>query len=192
AGNARVARCIVGANCPTQVAGVRGNGLAFNGMQGARVTYGAWLATPTAFSIAGWIYLDVQVDQVAFAKPWGSGSLDSWGITAWAPPSTAGTCLETVNAAAANQSVCGPILPAGRWFHVVGRWDGTSKALFIDGVKAGELPNATVSQIDNHDMLLGGDENMGMPAYQFQGQLDEVQIYDRALTDPEIAMLATP
>ena len=47
-GNARVARCIVGISCPTPVAGARGNAIAFNGMQSLRVTYGEWLATPTA------------------------------------------------------------------------------------------------------------------------------------------------
>jgi hypothetical protein len=191
-GGARVARCITGVSCPTQVAGVRGNAVAFDGTQYLRVSYGAWLATPTAFTIGGWINLDVQVDQVAFAKPWGASSLDSWGIVAWAPPSTAGTCLETVGAATTAEDACGPTITTNRWFHVAGRWDGQVKAIFIDGVKAGERTNAPVAMMDTHDMLIGTDENSGSQAYWFRGKVDEVQVYDRALTDAEIAMLATP
>jgi hypothetical protein len=191
-GNARVARCVAGVSCPTQVAGKRGMATAFDGTQYARVTYGAWLATPSGFTIAGWIYLDTVVSQVAFAKPWGTSSLDSWGITAWAPPSTNGTCLETVSGAMTNEDVCGPALTAGRWFHVAGTWNGTAKAMFIDGIKVGERTNAPTSLVDNHDMVIGSDENSGMPAYQFHGKVDDLQVFDRALTDAEIAMLATP
>ena len=191
-GNARVARCIGGVSCPTQVAGKHGNAVAFNGMQGARVTYGPWLATPNAYAYSAWIYLDTLIDQVAFAKPYGASSLDSWGITAWAPQSTAGTCFETVNAAVTNEDVCGPMLTTGRWFHIAARWDGSVKALFIDGIKVGERTNATSSLVDTHDMLIGGDENSGSPAYQFHGMLDELQIFDRALGESEILMLAAP
>ena len=191
-GSARVARCVVGITCPTTATGHRGNAAAFDGIsQYARITYGAWLATPTAYSIAAWIYLDTQIDQVAFAKPYSSGSLDAWGVTAWAPSSGSGTCLETVNALVTTEWVCGPALPAARWLHVAGRWDGEAKAVFIDGVKVGERLNAPSSLIDTHDVIIGGDENSANPAYLFHGKVDELQLYDRALTDAEIAMLAS-
>lgn len=187
-GGAHLARCIAGVSCPTQVAGKHGNAVAFNGSQYARVTYGPWLATPSAYSIAAWIYLDTQVDQVAFAKPWGNSSLDSWGITTWA--GSTGTCLETVNAAMTSEDACGPTLPPARWFHVAGRWDGSVKSVFVDGVKAGERTNATASLIDTHDVVIGTDENSGSQAYWFHGRVDDLQIYERALTDTEIQMLA--
>jgi hypothetical protein len=191
-GNARVARCIVGISCPTQVSGARGNGVAFDGLQSARTSYGPWLATPLAYSIAAWLYLDTQIDQVAFAKPFGNGALDSWDITTWSPASANGTCLETVDATQNSEWVCGPTLSALRWFHVVGRWDGATKALFIDAVKVGERTSTPVSMIDTHDLVIGGDENGGMPAYTFRGRIDELQIYDRALTDDEIVTIAAP
>lgn len=191
--NGRVARCIAGINCPTQVAGVRGMAAAFDGTQYARVSYGSWLATSAGYSIAAWIYIDNdQFDQVAFAKPFGPSTSDAWGITTWSAAAGSGTCLETVDDAGGDQFVCGPTLSAGRWFHVAGRWDGSTKALFIDAVKVGERTNAPASMIDTHDVVIGSDENAGMPAYQFHGKVDELQIYDRALTDAEIAMLATP
>jgi hypothetical protein len=190
-GASHVARCINGVSCPVWVAGHRGMALQFDGSTSARITYGAWLATPTAYSIAAWIYIDdSSYNQVAFAKPYGANSQDSWDIVTWSPASGTGTCMETQDGAGAEQWVCGPTLPAGQWFHVAGRWDGSTKALFINGVKAGEVTNAPASLLDNHDVVLGIDENNGSAAYQFHGKLDELEIYDRALTDTEIAGLA--
>ena len=188
-GNARVARCIAGVSCPTSVPGHRGNALAFSGAHYARVVYGDWLSTPAAWSYASWVYLDSLADQVAFAKPWGAGQLDAWGLVAWNNGS--GTCVESVDGASTNEAVCGPALLAGRWFHVAARWTGASKALFIDGTKVGELANATVSMNDSHDVTIGCDENAGMQVYFWHGKLDDLQFYDRALSDSEIAMLAS-
>ena len=116
--------------------------------------------------------------------------LDSWGITAWSAASGNGTCLETIDASQNSEWVCGPTLTTARWFHIAGRWDGQTKALFVDGVKAGERTATPVSMIDTHDVVIGGDENGGMAAYTFHGRIDELQVYDRALSDAEIVALA--
>jgi hypothetical protein len=189
AGSARVARCIAGVSCPASLPGHRGNAFAFTGTEYARVTYDTWLYTATGWSFAAWLYIDTLVDQVAFAKPYSSGSADAWGLVAW--NSSSGTCVESVGAASTNEDVCGPPMPAGRWFHVAARWDGQAKALFIDGVKVGELVGATVSMIDTHDVVIGADENSGSQAYFWHGKVDELQLYNRALDDAEIVMLAT-
>jgi hypothetical protein len=182
------AHCIPGVSCPTSVAGHRGNALAFDGAtQYAVVPYGAWLATPTAYTYAAWVYLDTQSDQVAFARSFGSGTDDSVDMVAWS--NGTGLCMESTGAASANESACGPTLPSNQWFHVAGRWDGASKSVFVEGVKVGSLAS-TVSMMSASDLYLGSDENSGAPAYYWHGKLDEVQIYDRALTDAELATLA--
>lgn len=181
-------RCVTSVSCPTSTAGKRGGGLQFDGSQYVRVTYGPWLATPTGFTIAAWVYLDEQIDQVAFAKPYSTGSYDSWDFVAWSPAAAMGTCFETVDAAMVSETVCGPELPAGQWFHVAGRWDGTRKALFVDGTKIAELA-ATVSMIDDNDMLFGADSNAGTPAYFWHGRIDDLEVYDRGLRDDEIELL---
>ena len=191
-GAGRLARCVPSVNCPTWIGGKVGSAMQFDGTQALRIIYESWLDTPAGFTIAAWIYLDVQQDQVPFARPYGTGTLDAWSITAWSPANLAGTCLETVDGGGLSEWACGPHLPAQQWFHVAGRWTGTSKAIFVSGVKVGEVASAPTSSFDNHDAIIGGDENGGAPAYQFRGRIDEFQIYDRGLTDQEILQLAMP
>lgn len=174
-------------SCPTWIAGHRGMAAAFDGTQLARVQYGSWLATPTSFSYAAWIRIDMVVDQVAFGRPYASGALDAWDLVAWSDGT--GTCLETVDASGNRRNDCGPMLAPSTWHHVAARWDGQATALFIDGMRAASTP-ATIAEIDAHDAIIGADENGGTPAYFWHGAVDELELYDRALTDVEISTLA--
>lgn len=193
-GNARDARC-VGAGCPTQVTGRVGSAAQFSGAQCARVPHDPGLLTPDAYTVAAWVYLDQDRDQVAFAKPFGAADRDAWGLVAWAtnsPLGNTGTCMESMNAAlTGHDNVCGPQAPLDAWFHVALRWTGSAKALFMNGVKVGERA-ATASAIDDHDVVIGCDENSGSPAFTLTGRVDELRIYDRALADAEIDSLANP
>ena len=72
------------------------------------------------------------------------------------------------------------------WHYIVGKHDGTTGSLYVDGVlcASGALPaigNAAGS------ITIGGFE--GGKAYYFSGRIDEVRIYNRALSDSEIAEL---
>jgi hypothetical protein len=190
AGGNHHAACVAGATCPAAVAGRIGSAASFGGVQCARVPYGSWLDTPTAFSISAWIWVDQIVDQVAFGKPFGSGDVNAWSIVAWTPANGPGLCLESVDVNSNNQPVCGPYAPTGTWLHVVGRWTGLSKAVFVNGMMVGERNPAAVAMMDVHDIVIGCDENTGATALFWNGRIDELQVYDRALTDQEIMMLA--
>jgi hypothetical protein len=84
-------------------------------------------------------------------------------------------------------------LPAGRWVHVAGTYDGTKVALFVDGglvIAAAVSARATTA---NRGVSIGADINGADPhsaTSMFVGKLDEVAIFDRALTPAEVAMLA--
>jgi hypothetical protein len=192
-GNARHAQCLAGSTCPTQEAGRIGNAVRFFGSRCARVTYDPGFATTSAYTVAAWLWLDVDVDQVPFGKPFGSGDRNAWGLVAWRVGSTlgTGTCMESMNAAqTGHETACGPQAPLGAWFHVALRWTGQAKALFMNGTKVGERTPATASAIDNNDVSIGCDLNSGSGAFYLQGRIDELRIYDRGLTDGEIATLA--
>jgi hypothetical protein len=81
----------------------------------------------------------------------------------------------------------------GEWHHVVGRFDGTNAALFIDGLKAAQ--NAYPGAITNttRKLFIGGHDYTGNIAndittvqFPFAGDIDEVKVWRRALTDGEL------
>jgi uncharacterized repeat protein (TIGR01451 family) len=75
-----------------------------------------------------------------------------------------------------------------QWFHVAYTFDaGTQvQTLYVNGVlvNAGFV-NKTIAY-DSHPLLIGADDDNGSPGYFYQGEIDEITLYDRALTGAEI------
>ncbi len=71
-----------------------------------------------------------------------------------------------------------PLRP-GRWYHIAWTYDGSFSKVFIDGkeLKSISAPG-TLSP--------GGDVTVGHPEKGFKGFIDELKVYDRALTPAEI------
>jgi hypothetical protein len=76
-------------------------------------------------------------------------------------------------------------LVVNQWRHVVGRWNGTTMNIYINGIK--QIETATISapiSTNNNSVLFGYlDES---PYYHYGGLIDDVRIYSRALTNDEI------
>ena len=85
------------------------------------------------------------------------------------------------------KSVQGPAVNLGEWDHLAGTYaDGTQK-LYVNGELVGEIasaPNVNPSQ----EFLIGAGANeRANHEYLFKGIIDEVRVYDRVLSEAEIA-----
>lgn len=85
------------------------------------------------------------------------------------------------------QSNGGPQLTPGQWYHIVGRYDSATgrMSVFVNGVEYGVATHAAKPKIiaNNGSFYIG---NRGTGNYM-KGMLDEVRVFNRALTDEEIA-----
>ena len=80
-------------------------------------------------------------------------------------------------------------LNTGEWYHVAATYDTNAGALvYIDGVSGAS--NANLEGIDTNEMPLLLGENPEATGRFFDGMLDEIQIYSRALSADEIRNLA--
>jgi hypothetical protein len=76
----------------------------------------------------------------------------------------------------------------GKWAHVAVTFDGTTARIYLNGAEAASGPFALA---DKPDARMGiGCTHGGENAEVFAGDIDEVQIYNRALTPEEVAYLA--
>ncbi len=77
---------------------------------------------------------------------------------------------------------------AGAWHYITVTYDGTTQKLYIDGVldNSQSLPGITLAYTNSPVQIGAGTYNN-----PFAGYIDDLRIYSRALTDPEIADLAT-
>jgi hypothetical protein len=76
--------------------------------------------------------------------------------------------------------------PDAAWHHLAYSWDGTTHLLYLDGAQVA-MSTATVSAGAVQTARFGTWE---LPEEVFGGDIDEVRVYDRALSAPEIAALA--
>jgi PKD repeat protein len=93
-----------------------------------------------------------------------------------------------------------PVVPGGlwngQWHSVAGSFDGSTVRLYVDGseVGSGTATSAAIDYAgaDSHDFTLGNYPNTGCGSYGFNGGIDEVHVYNRALTPSELQALMQP
>lgn len=77
-----------------------------------------------------------------------------------------------------------------QWHHVAGTFDGSSVRLYVDGAEVGSGTPTSISigyNLPTHnDLIIGGVLSTCSVPLAFQGDIDEVEIFDRALTQSEI------
>ena len=77
----------------------------------------------------------------------------------------------------------------GQWHHAVVTYDGTSIVrLYIDGVQVASTSTSSLPEVNKHPLRIGSDSRI-VDDDLFIGNIDEVGIWDRALTTTEIANL---
>ena len=77
----------------------------------------------------------------------------------------------------------------GIWHHIVGVYYGNKGLIYIDGKLMDSL-NYVIDIVISDPFIFGSDPLIGYNRY-FKGQIDDIAIYNRALTEQEIAGLYT-
>jgi formylglycine-generating enzyme required for sulfatase activity/serine/threonine protein kinase len=81
-------------------------------------------------------------------------------------------------------------IPGSEWVHVVFATNETRTAIFIDGRQKDEgSPGLDWPDVSSAALLFGHTRHQGKPANQFYGKLDDVRIYNRALSATEVKAL---
>ncbi len=75
----------------------------------------------------------------------------------------------------------------GAWIHAAATWDGSTILLYQDGVEIGSLPKGGVLDVDPAvEMAIGNQPPASGDSAPFSGIIDDVAIWNRALTAEEI------
>ncbi|HEX4826102.1 MAG TPA: LamG-like jellyroll fold domain-containing protein [Candidatus Polarisedimenticolaceae bacterium] len=145
----------------------------------ARVRTPSGVAVPTTFSVAAWVVSDVVI-QGAYRRIVENNFGSSFELGA----DSTGTEYKFIvhNAVAPYGAAQGGTIVPDRWQFVVGTYDGTTGTLYVDGSPVASdaftAPGA-VSLPVYIGQYVGGGSN-------WRGQIDEVQIWNRALTAAEV------
>ncbi|MEZ4774464.1 MAG: LamG-like jellyroll fold domain-containing protein [Bacteroidia bacterium] len=146
-----------------------------------------YIANKSAFTMAGWFY----TDQLAYGQ--GMLGFRGTGEGFYFIQLNNGTLECRLQTSTGLHEVVGPnftILP-GQWQHVAWVYNGSSVTLFIDGVNKGSKSASGQITMTNIPFTIGRSILTNLNFY-FGGRVDEVTVWDKALSATEIlAMMAT-
>ena len=73
------------------------------------------------------------------------------------------------------------------WTYIVGTYDGTTMRLYVNGQLENSMSTTGTLAQEISPLLIG--TRLGLPSDTFEGKIDDVRIYNRALTEDEIRQL---
>jgi hypothetical protein len=186
-GNHNDAVCSAG--CPIQVQGH--SGLALSGFShdvpGIQIGDAPeWRLT--TFTLSAWIYVTQKGDNSSIVgKPLGNANANSYHLivrsTGELSCSVGNTSNETYVFAPSDIDTDG-------WIHTACTYDGSALRLYIDGKIEAESTSAVSVSYDGHAVYIGSDRNAGDPANSFDGHIDDVRVFNTALSSDELLQLA--
>lgn len=145
-------------------------------------------------SVSCWIYITTQGYSVIFQKSDLDNSQNGWALT-----TTLDDGICTLQAFVANSSTSHywgggtgyTNLNTGTWYHVVMTWDNDLNDLSV--YLNGNLEISSIKDIDftssGFDFVLGAIKWTGGYYNYFKGNIDEVGVWNRALTGTEVTTL---
>ena len=80
-------------------------------------------------------------------------------------------------------------MPVGEWIHLAGTYDNVEFKLYVNGkLAASEKCSIPFSYQDQNPLIIGGNTNNKGKTWVdcFRGRIDEVRLYNRALTGKEV------
>lgn len=178
----------ISAGVTTGETGVIGDAFKFNGTS-SNVSFGTACRPTEGLSISLWFNI---ADITSGGDQWfvGNGVYSTNWCGYWVSINTTGNInfrLGT-NTATLLDKTYESGLDDGTWHHVACTWDGTNAYIYVDNVKS-----TATAYSSNIVYVSACHLRMGSNAYAdgtfYGGLLDEVAIFNRALTDAEVAVL---
>jgi hypothetical protein len=161
--------------------GIDGNALVCSGGC-VTVPANKLLSVAEALSIECWVKTDVagQDNKWLVNRVFGGGETTGFrlGVLEGKP------CFEVPLTAWSHHLKGSAALPTGKWVHLAGTFDGKMMRLYMNGEECGTMERPGAIKPNDFHLCLGNYEEKH--AAFFTGLLDEVKLYNRALSADEV------
>jgi hypothetical protein len=167
------------------LAGKFGNGGFFDGVDDYVSIPTDKTAGQSAFTIAAWVKPSALVGSAAIIGNWS-------GTTTTLFRMTAGGVLQgyLVNSSGTQYGgSLGSTLTTGSWQLAVLTYDGNNLTAYLNGVQGSSIAATGTVRASGNYMAISGSGSIGGSSGPFSGNIDEVRIYNRALSPAEVKNL---
>jgi hypothetical protein len=148
-------------------------------------------AGTASFTVEGWFNRtavgEASTWRVIVAKEPGADPRDGWAL-AIAPNSMGAPqsiYFDRVSASNDDVVVSTTATVAGSWYHFAATYDGATMRIYVNGVLEASTPSALSIPNTTYPLRLGSTDPA--PTNRFAGRLDEIAIYNVALSAAEVA-----
>jgi len=188
----------------TWISGVRGTALYFPGITGndsvrVEIPDSASLDISTSVSFSAWIQCDdIHRDAPILAKEdYGSHNSSYWfgahGVNE-SQPGNFGVLLSSTDDTGwdlwdRDQGDVSVTSYDGEWTHVVSTWDGATTQHYLNGQLLEDVSGTLSGVLNETSVLVTIGVNSGRNSSSFLGAIDELRLYDRALSSGEVQLL---
>jgi hypothetical protein len=171
--------------CPVAAVGRIGGALVFDGVDDVLTIADHADFHVGALTIAAWINLagGAAGYRAVVSKPYGLARDNSYMLFL-------STSSQPYFELVSSTLVASESAPTDVWVHLAATWDGSVQQLYLNGTPIGTGSGTTM--YDSHGLRIGGDLDDGVAVLHMQGAIDDVRIYDVALTPEEVMALASP
>ncbi|GAA4873416.1 LamG-like jellyroll fold domain-containing protein [Saccharopolyspora cebuensis] len=167
-----------------RVPGMQGGGLSFGG-DGQADTGAALIDTAGSYSVSAWVRLDEAAGGFQTVVSQDSGSHSAFFLQ------YSGADQRWAMSFAGLRALSPDKPEPGRWYHLTGVRDAASGtlSLFVDGQRVAQQ-SACLAGESGGSTVIGRGQYGGQPVDFLRGDVDDVRIFDRALSDEEVAAVA--
>ena len=183
---------LAGAPAPTaDRKGRASSAYSFNGSSDLQCGTSPALQTPTAVTMSAWVYSD-NWDPTGTASHNGVINYGSGGYWLFVRPDGRPAMYIQDGSGHTDGPTAPTVLPISTWSHIVGTFDGVALNLYVNGVLVSSSP-ATANSISNYGGGTGFEIGSvkRMAGRYFNGKIDDVRIWNRALTAAEVKQVAS-
>ncbi|OHA15606.1 MAG: hypothetical protein A3H57_03180 [Candidatus Taylorbacteria bacterium RIFCSPLOWO2_02_FULL_43_11] len=174
-----------GTTKPTWVSGKHGKALSFDGTSGY-VDAGnqSSVNLTTAITASVWIKYNVDPKTLRYNGIISKQvSTNAYQLQTYSTDGRIEFVIGTGVTAAA--SISNTVLKQGAWYHIVGTFDGSNVRMYVNGIADGTpAPYVGTIPISSNNLVIG--KNYDGTNKFFNGLIDDVRIYSRALSAAEI------
>ena len=184
--------CTTG-QCPVaEVAGHIGAGMRFDGVDDCVSIVDVGQLGRPQITITVWANetgpLQARECQVSKRFDDATNVANSWQFETTATPNQLAFTTNHGGGAGNDQITANAAVNSDIWQHIVATYDGLNERLYVDGVLVDSAGNSAPLAYDANPALIGCDDN-GSTSEHYHGVLDELRIYNRALSQAEVQAL---
>ncbi len=141
------------------------------------------LKITTSLSIGSWVYIE------SYAGGWSPIICKGNTSSMKSPYALLGLSNNPALLLNRENLVGSSIIPQNQWVHIAATWDGATVRFYINGIEDPVTQEFSNPLGVTDESLIIGSDPPGQNEW-FHGKLDEIRIYNRALSESEIQLLA--